>query len=318
MNDEITRTLNQETAEMRPAEEQKNSTVERVAAATIGAAIGSGAVYAAGRLYDKDDDNADAPQTETKEDIPTGADAIVATDEGVRVAHVDDALSFDAAFAAARQQVGAGGLFEWHGKVYGTYYKQEWDTMSQEARSQWQSKVDYADVTDEPINADSHGHSAPTNTHKSVDIADDATSEISTVVADEADNEVHVVGIAVKDNGQGGMATLAGIQIGDETAIVVDLETDGTIDIIGVDSNNNGTYEQGEWHDASEANMSTSDVIGAYMAEADEQGAKAIITNLDDGSQYAISGGTEQDGCGYMSTDDSSVGDVYDTPTYEA
>ena len=64
--------------------------------------------------------------------------------------------------------------------------------------------------------------------------------------------------------------------------------------------------------------MSTSDVIGAYMAEADEQGAKAIITNLDDGSQYAISGGTEQDGCGYMSTDDSSVGDVYDTPTYEA
>lgn len=44
---------------------------------------------------------------------------------------VDDSMSFNEAFAAAREEVGPGGLFVWHGNTYGTYYANEWNGMSE-------------------------------------------------------------------------------------------------------------------------------------------------------------------------------------------
>lgn len=46
------------------------------------------------------------------------------------VADVSDNMSFGEAFAAARAEVGPGGVFYWHGGIYGTYYKEEWAAMS--------------------------------------------------------------------------------------------------------------------------------------------------------------------------------------------
>jgi len=39
--------------------------------------------------------------------------------------------SFEDAFMSAREELGAGGAFEWNGDTYNTYYKEEWDTMSE-------------------------------------------------------------------------------------------------------------------------------------------------------------------------------------------
>ena len=54
-------------------------------------------------------------------------------------AHVSDSMSFSEAFAAARAEVGPGGSFTWHGKVYGTYYKNEWDSMSSQEQRDFQT-----------------------------------------------------------------------------------------------------------------------------------------------------------------------------------
>jgi len=54
---------------------------------------------------------------------------------------VDDSMSFGQAFAAARTEVGPGGLFMWHGNTYGTYYKEEWDAMSAEDKEQYWTDV---------------------------------------------------------------------------------------------------------------------------------------------------------------------------------
>jgi len=52
------------------------------------------------------------------------------------VAHgVDDGMTFSQAFASARQEVGAGGLFEWRGNVYSTYYAEEWQGLSDTQRT---------------------------------------------------------------------------------------------------------------------------------------------------------------------------------------
>jgi predicted Zn finger-like uncharacterized protein len=40
-----------------------------------------------------------------------------------------DNLSFGQAFATARNALGPGGVFEWKGKLFNTYYKEEWETL---------------------------------------------------------------------------------------------------------------------------------------------------------------------------------------------
>jgi hypothetical protein len=46
----------------------------------------------------------------------------------------DDEMSFGEAFAAARAEVGPGGAFSWRGKVYGTFYKDEWNSLPTETQ----------------------------------------------------------------------------------------------------------------------------------------------------------------------------------------
>lgn len=48
--------------------------------------------------------------------------------------HIHDDMSFSEAFAAARAEVGSGGVFEWHGHLYNTYTSSEWNSMSLQER----------------------------------------------------------------------------------------------------------------------------------------------------------------------------------------
>lgn len=203
--------------------------------------------------------------------VPSEHDAIVATDEGLRVAQVDDSLSFSQAFAEARSQVGAGGVFEWNGKVYSTYYAEEWDGMSASERSEWQARVDYGDVIDASEPSGNATSPASQNDNLMAEIAPDSTyidnsapQQATAQVAD--DNEVHVVGVAVLDNGQGGVATLAGLQSGDEMAILVDVDTDGTIDLLLSDANDDGQLGADEVYQITETSS------GYGLAPMDEAG----------------------------------------------
>lgn len=126
-----------------------------------------------------------------------------------------------------------------------------------------------------------------------------------TTVATE--DEVHIVGVAVQDNGHGGVATLAGLQSGDDTVVVVDIESDGRLDYAIHDDNNNGQIDDGEIHDISTENISTANVIEDYVSEAHEQGTEAIVTDLDTGGHYQITEG--ESGYGLTSVDENIAGD---------
>ncbi len=54
---------------------------------------------------------------------------------------VDDSMSFGEAFAAARADVGAGGVFTWHGQIYSTYNREEWADMNSSDRSAYAESV---------------------------------------------------------------------------------------------------------------------------------------------------------------------------------
>ena len=134
--------------ETKPA--KGNNTAEKAAYAAGGFVAGA-AFMAAGDVFatTKTEEAEKAPEEQPQIDpanSPSEHEAIIASDEGLRVAQVDDDKAFAEAFADARAQVGPGGVFEWHGKVYGTFYKDEWDQMSAEERAEWQSKVDYPKI----------------------------------------------------------------------------------------------------------------------------------------------------------------------------
>ena len=110
-----------------------------------------------------------AETEEVVEDMETegSEDHLHLTGHDMSIAHgVNDSMSFSEAFAAARHEVGPGGIFEWHGQAYGTYYSNEWDAMSDEEHDQYWADVSHTvshidHTPDVPIGdsmADMSGH----------------------------------------------------------------------------------------------------------------------------------------------------------------
>ena len=107
-----------------------------------GIMMGAGAMYAIDALG-KD------PTKIVGQDMAEGAEiggTVIETaahmiDNGLQVANVDQNLSFGQAFEAARNAVGPGGVFHWHGNIYNTYTKDEWDNMSAGEKSQFAQLV---------------------------------------------------------------------------------------------------------------------------------------------------------------------------------
>ena len=98
------------------------------------------------------------------EPAPEVAESVHVEPHDMEVAtSVDDDMSFGQAFAAARHEVGPGGLFVWHGHTYGTYYANEWNAMSPEDHEQYWANVHHttSNIEIEPevveeVEADTH------------------------------------------------------------------------------------------------------------------------------------------------------------------
>jgi hypothetical protein len=68
------------------------------------------------------------------------ANAVVHSEAPIATTVSND-MDFNHAFASARTEVGAGGAFVWKGKVYDTYYNEEWDAMSGDQQGQYNHSV---------------------------------------------------------------------------------------------------------------------------------------------------------------------------------
>lgn len=103
-----------------------------------------------------------AAGTIATEDVAAAADSsvedVVESASGAAPVHdvppvatgVTDEMSFSEAFATARAEVGPGGAFSWHGQVYGTYNKTEWDELNDEQKGEYTESVAEAHVEPEP------------------------------------------------------------------------------------------------------------------------------------------------------------------------
>ena len=219
-------------------------------------------------------------ETQDHQTAPEPEDAIVATATGVRVAQVDDNASFSQAFADARAQVGPGGVFEWHGRVYSTYYKDEWDNMTAEQKHEYQASIDYKDVISDDSMAQHHNDMAQHNaTHHESNVHHTSYHHQETTAKPETVNDsqdvssedvdVQVLEVGQTDlNGDGIPENAAVLEVNGHEVLIVDIDQDGIADAALCDVDNDG---QVEIADLSGENMAMPEQSAgdAYMAQAD-------------------------------------------------
>lgn len=222
-----------------------------------GMAAGGSAVTAAahsrtdGNVINEEDivdetESSNEAQPVDYEAIPSESEAIIATDEGVRVAQVDDQQSFSEAFADARAQVGPGGVFEWHGKVYGTYYESEWNAMSPAEKAEYQSKIDYDDVRGNDYSSENASDAPHQAYHGSNTSSSSADSETITSVEEQEPSYEPVSnsdGYSIITDENGDSIQVMEVEIDGHDAILVDIDLDDNPDSLLVDTNDDGQID---------------------------------------------------------------------------
>jgi hypothetical protein len=176
-------------------------------------------------LEEENFENADVDNTEMESYVPIYGNA--------PVAYVSNSMSFDQAFAAARAEVGPGGVFAWHGGIYGTYYETEWDSMSDEQKFEFaqsvrpvvslehvqinQTDVDFPEMLVDAREVDLQGsqHHVP-----------NTISNNDNEMYSSDDDDVHIIG-------QG--------EIRGHSAVVVDLTGNYEADAVIIDVDDNGS-----------------------------------------------------------------------------
>lgn len=268
----------------------KSATGKVVAGAASGFVAGA-AVGIAATAFTADGNTVAETETTAAENVtvPAEEQAILANDEGIRYAHVD-AVSFDEAFAQARAQVGAGGVFEYNGRLYGTYYADEWNSMSAQERADYQSRVgETAPVTHHSRVTTTHAtahatavadnsdtthtpDTAHTETHENV--APDAQM----IAAEPVDNEIHVLGVETVNAPDGSTLNVALVAAHDDHALLVDVDNDGKMDVLWHDDNADSQIQEQELHDISQHEIALTDL---QQAAAAEQGDYLCATDDD-------------------------------------
>ena len=192
-----------------------------------GVLMGAGLLYG-GQMAAKELDSAESPEA----DAPEAGETSHTLENGLKVAAVNDDLSFGEAFAQARAEVGPGGVFHWHGGIYNTYTAAEWNAMTID------QKHDFAQQVKPEISANEVPTPTDANTHIVVEhhvyhhdsspSANDAQKTEDVQVVSEksadADSDVHIVGYG---------------EVKGHAAVGLDMDGDGQADVAIIDVDDN-------------------------------------------------------------------------------
>lgn len=265
--DEQTTIIEEEVNEVQ--EPKKTSKWKKTAAmAGVGAAgIAGGIGLSAMASGDDAEESADLAERHTVK--PVG---------DVKVAEVNDDMSFSEAFASARKQVGAGGVFEWRGKQYGTYYKTEWDSMSQAEKDRYAANVF----------GTSSSKSSSTSTQEQLqhDISPENLADNSQSSVSGEDIKGELVGVQTVTDENGNPMTIVAAKINGHNSVFVDADVDGYVDVAAMDANADGVLDDNEIVTIAKGAMPVSALINELdepQPVADVPSAEAVVpTSMED------------------------------------
>lgn len=189
---------------------------------------------------------------------------------------VNDDMSFAEAFSAARNEVGAGGVFEWHGQLYGTYTANEWNNMTDAQKAEYGSHFSWNKIDHAGGDVAHHSLAAGTETNDTGNVEVLAAEEHPTDQEIEAEldswlahhgeghtvpepepnylaasvdegvdlnHNVEILGVSYDSDAD---VNVGNLTIDGQEVILVDVDGNMEFDYMGVDLNNNGILDQEE------------------------------------------------------------------------
>ena len=196
-------------------------------------------------------------------------------ENGLKVAAVNDDLSFGEAFAQARAEVGPGGVFHWHGGIYNTYSADEWNAMTVKQKHDFAQQVQpeiHPNELPTPTDANTHVvvvHHYDQEVHPNSTATDDV-QVVSQQPAGDSDSDVHIVGYA----------TVKG-----HLAVGLDMDNDGQADVAIIDVDDNQQLSDPDLVIDKDGNYAT---IGQLNDNDPNMDVTSDSPNIEDDAQLAV------------------------------
>lgn len=208
---------------------------------------------------------------------------------------VNDDMTYNEAFSAARQEVGPGGAFVWHGTVYGTYYGSEWNALTPEQQAEFsQNAIAQQPVVENNHSANNH-HTSNHQQHTDTQHQQQHHEEHHEAAHDQHTEVVEVEVDGVVENVEledGSVVNLGFATIDGHDATFVDVDHDGSFDLVAVDANDDGTITNNEVSELSQNSGMNVDSFYAELGQTAPEPTGDILadtgyTNDDDPSAFA-------------------------------
>ncbi len=187
------------------------------------------------------------PEEENK---PENEEAVTANDfDAIPVASsVNDEMSFSEAFSAARKEIGSGGVFEWRGNVYNTYYAEEWNAMSQEEKDEF---VNHVRIDETETETETETQTEMEMEDVEIEIVDvDHGVDPDVVVAEHVDSNPLIEILGVEHDELTGFNYGAAV-VDDQDVYLIDMNGDNEFDLIMSDLNHDNILSEDEVADIS-------------------------------------------------------------------
>lgn len=162
-----------------------------------------------------------------------------------------DDMTFREAFEAARAELGAGGVFRWHGNIYNTYTADEWNAKTADEQDAFAEQVGAEVSADKVENAELTQVEAKEETGADVKVVmdndtDATASSVGEQTVESNDDDVRVLGYGEVTLQNGQNVTVQELEINGRRVAVVDVDQDGEADYAMSDLNQNQRMDEGE------------------------------------------------------------------------
>lgn len=277
-----TKSLNSKNTKANNNKKWQKVMIAGIPAIALGGAVGA---YANTLIDDEETTGtADEAATSTSGAETTYPDIELAPLGDITVANgVNNDMTFDEAFSAAREEVGAGGIFEWRGGVYGTYNETEWNAMSDAEKMEFSNEAigipyepqpqneDVAMVTPEPTpvpEPQPTPESTPTPEPQPAPAPNpQPTPEPQPEPTPTPEPQPVEPELVVVDQERweedGNIYTASDVRIDGEQFILID-ENGGTVELMATDVNGDGEFSDDEIVDITELGVQQEDLDVVY------------------------------------------------------
>jgi hypothetical protein len=238
---------------------------------------------------------------ETSENLSPAPEPVIYQEAPVATG-INDSMSFNEAFASARHELGAGGVFEYRGNVYNTYYAEEWNSLSDDQRTEYAQSVDIITTSEDPVmtdyeetDASLQGIPDPTGSApQEVDYADTPIQDVAdptdpapqdidyagegTETAPAGEVEMEILAVETDEFGNTYISADT-----DQNAVadiyLADTDANGVIDAMIIDQDENQVAD--EVLDVTSDNILVSDIVQDKPAEEQQVSDQASIEDPD-------------------------------------